>query len=187
MIKMVVFLGNKGKQYERTRHNIGWLFQKSLNNDQQTTSKFNALYYKDSDGIINILPGTLMNKSGESVVKAMQFFKINTDEILVVHDDLETTFGSFKLKNGGGLAGHNGLRSIATLTGKQDFHRLALGISRPIHGSVSSYVLGRFNEQEEPELELFFSGIINYYNDYLKGTDRTNGKKIAILQQVRGN
>lgn len=181
---MVVFLGNKGNQYEKTRHNIGWLFEKSLNLYNSPISKFKALYYKNSRGIIYLLPQTLMNRSGESVVKAMQFFKIAIDEILVVHDDLETTFGSFKLKNGGGLGGHNGLRSISDLTGKKTFHRLALGISRPRRGSVSSYVLGRFTTQEEAELELFFSGIKNYFEDYLEGIDKTKGKKIAILEQI---
>lgn len=181
---MVVFLGNRGHQYEKTRHNIGWMFEKSLNIDSSKISKFKADYYKDSRGVIYLLPQTLMNRSGESVIKAMQFFKIDIDEILVVHDDLETTFGSFKLKKGGGLGGHNGLRSINELTGNKDFHRLSLGISRPKRGSVSSYVLGRFSPQEEPELELFFNGIKKYFNRYLEGIDDTKGKKIAILQQI---
>lgn len=185
MIKMVVYLGNKGQQYEKTRHNIGWLFEKSLNRIFQPSEKFKALYYKDESGCIHILPQTLMNKSGESVVKAMQFFKIAINEVLVVHDDLETTFGSFKLKQGGGIAGHNGLRSIVELTGKKDFHKLSLGISRPQKGSVSSYVLGRFNPQEEAELDLFFSGVSDYFYNYLKGVDKTKGKKIAILQQIK--
>lgn len=185
MIKMVVFLGNHGKQYEKTRHNIGWLFEKSLGNTKQQLSKFKAQYYKDNSGIIHLLPMTLMNKSGESVIKAMQFFKIKITEILVVHDDLETIFGTFKLKQGGGLAGHNGLKSIASLTGSQDFSRLAFGISRPEHGSVASYVLQRFNIQEEAELDLFFSGTKEYYRDFLSNKDSTNGKKVAILEQIR--
>ncbi len=185
MIKMVVFLGNKGAQYEKTRHNIGWLFEKHLNSFQDKSSKFNALYYKDSDGIIYLLPQTLMNKSGESVVKAMQFFKVKIEEILVVHDELETTFGSFKLKRGGGLAGHNGLRSIATLTGSKEFNRLVLGISRPVNGSVASYVLQRFSVQEEAELNMFFDGVLSYYKDFIIDKDSTDGKKVAVLQQIR--
>ncbi len=186
MIKMVVFLGNRGNQYENTRHNIGWIFEKSLNSSSSPTSKFKALYYKDDNGIIYLLPQTLMNKSGESVIAALQFFKIKIEEILVIHDDLETTFGSFKFKDGGGLAGHNGLRSIAELTGSRDFHRLALGISRPSNGSIASYVLGRFNRQEEAEMDLFLDGVKDYYINYLNNNDNTNGKKIAILQQIRG-
>lgn len=185
MIKMVVFLGNYGKQYEKTRHNIGWLFENSLNNNEDHISKFKALYYKHNN-IIYLLPQTLMNKSGESVIKAMQFFKININEVLVVHDDLETTFGSFKLKLGGGLAGHNGLRSIKEQTGSPDFYRLAIGISRPLKGSVASYVLQRFNQQEEAELEILFKGIYNYYLNLLKGIDDTKGKKVVVLQQVEG-
>lgn len=185
MIKMVVFLGNYGYKYKKTRHNIGWLFEESLKNNIDKIVKFKGEYYKDKN-IIHLLPGTLMNKSGESVVKAMQFFKINITEILVVHDDLETDFGVFKLKKNGGLAGHNGLKSIKELTGSTEFSRLALGISRPARGSVASYVLGRFNPQEEAELELLFSSVQNYFIKYIAGTDDTNGKKVVILEQLRG-
>lgn len=185
MIKMVVFLGNYGSQYEKTRHNVGWLFEKSLGNSVQYLSKFKGLYYKNDKGVIYLLPQTLMNNSGESLIKAMQFFKIKIEEILVVHDELETVFGSFKLKIGGGLAGHNGLRSIADLTGSREFSRLAIGISRPEKGSVASYVLQRFNPQEEAELPLFFSGIEEFFYSFIDGEDRTKGKKTAILQQIR--
>lgn len=184
MIKMVVFLGNKGKQYEKTRHNIGWIFENQLNNYQPKINKFNSEYYKGSDGIIYLLPGKMMNNSGDPVVKAMNFFKIKIDEVLVVFDDLETTFGSFKIKQGGGLGGHNGLRSIKERTGRQDFYRLNLGISRPKHGSVSSYVLGRFNPQEEAELEVYLAGVTRYYNDFLIGKIKADNKKIKILEQV---
>ena len=185
MIKMVVFLGNPGNQYKRTRHNIGWIFEELVRNSSTVLTKFKALYYKNPKNVVYLLPQTLMNNSGEAVIKAMQFFKIKVDEILVIHDDLETVFGSFKLKNGGGLAGHNGLRSIAALTGSKDFHRLALGISRPKYGSVSSYVLGKFTHEEEAELELFLTGVVTYFNSYISGDDKNVGKKIAILQQIK--
>ena len=185
IIKMVVYLGNYGKQYEKTRHNVGWLFEESLEIQNEKISKFKGLFYKDNSGLIHLLPQTLMNNSGQSVIKAMQFFKIKIEEVLVVHDELETNFGSFKLKIGGGLAGHNGLRSIADLTGSRDFSRLCIGISRPVHGSVASYVLQRFNIQEEAELSTLFSGIKEYFYDFIGGKDRTSGKKVVILQQVR--
>lgn len=185
MIRMVVFLGNKGSQYKKTRHNIGWMFEDFLNENITPTSKFKSLYYKTDSGVIYLLPQTMMNLSGEAVVKAMQFFKISINEVLIVYDDLETTFGSFKVKKGGGLGGHNGLKSIKEKTGSSDFHRLSLGISRPLRGSVSSYVLGRFNPQEESELELFFSGVKSYYLDYIENRDKTNGKQIKILQQIK--
>lgn len=184
MVKMVVFLGNKGKQYEKTRHNIGWSFHSYINNSQDMNSKFGALYYKDSNGIINLFPQKMMNLSGDPLVKAMNFFKIKIDEVLVVYDDLETTFGSFLLKKDGGLGGHNGLRSIKEKTGRSDFYRLALGISRPTRGSVSSYVLGRFTIQEEAELELFFQGVEKYYRDFVTGSFKPTGKRIKILEQI---
>lgn len=183
---MVVFLGNKGSQYSKTRHNIGWIFESLLGENRTPASKFKSLYYKTDTGLIYLLPETMMNLSGEAVVKAMQFFKFKIDEVLVVHDDLETTFGSFKIKQGGGLGGHNGLRSIKELTGSADFHRLALGISRPQKGSVSSYVLGRFTPQEEAELEMFLSGVKDYFTDYINNNDKTCGKRVKILQQIEG-
>lgn len=185
MIKMVVFLGNKGNQYEKTRHNIGWIFENILDNSQVKQSKFNSLYYKDDNGVINLLPQKMMNLSGDSVVKAMNFFKIKIEEILVVHDDLETTFGSFKLKKSGGLGGHNGLRSIKEKTGSVNFFRLALGISRPAHGSVSSYVLSRFSIQEDGELPLYLKSVIPYYKDLISDKIKADGKKIKILEQIK--
>lgn len=184
MIKMVVYLGNPGIQYEKTRHNVAWLFEDSLKNYQNRTEKFKGYYYKTLNGVIHLLPKTFMNKSGESVVKAMQFFKIGIDEILVIHDDLETPFGSVKFKNGGGTAGHNGLKSISKLVGKGDYKRLAIGISRPSRGDVSSYVLQRFNPSEEAELPLLFDKLKSYYDLYITGEDRTQGKKLTLLQEI---
>ncbi|QEN04043.1 peptidyl-tRNA hydrolase [Thiospirochaeta perfilievii] len=113
------------------------------------------------------------------------FFKINIDEVLVVHDDLETEFGSIKIKHGGGLAGHNGLRSIKDLTGSSNFKRLAIGISRPSRGSVANYVLERFTPQEESELDIIFKETENYFTKFLGDDDETKGKKVVILQQGR--
>lgn len=185
MIKMVVFLGNKGTQYEKTRHNIGWIFENQLGNYQTKQSKFNSLYYKDNYGIVNLLPQKMMNLSGDPIVKAMNFFKIAIEEVLVVHDDLDITFGSFKLKKGGGLGGHNGLRSIKEKTGSANFYRLALGISRPAHGSVSNYVLNRFSVQEEAELPLFLNGAMKYYTELILRNIEVDGKKIKILEQIK--
>ena len=156
---MVVFLGNPGQQYKNTRHNAGWLCCNLIDEikDERWQKKFKSRWLSLGNGdrkVIFLKPETFMNKSGESVIAAATFFKIKTDEILIVHDDLEQDFGIISFRTGGGLAGHNGLKSIASLLGTKDFHRFRIGIGRPVHGSVSSWVTGRFSKDEELHLEL---------------------------------
>lgn len=159
MIRMVVFLGNPGLQYRNTRHNAAWLCSEYINalKSGNWQKKFKGTWLSDGFGdnkVIYLKPETYMNKSGESVGAAATFFKIRTDEILVVHDDLELNYGFIGFRTGGGLAGHNGLKSIATHLGGKDFHRFRIGIGRPAHGSVSSWVTGRFSREEEIHLSL---------------------------------
>jgi len=160
MIKLIVLLGNHGREYAETRHNIAWMMfdYSSIENSLNWQKKFKGEYAATSNkrGKLYILkPYTFMNKSGESVLAISQFFKIDPKEILVVHDDLETAFGTFSFKTGGGLAGHNGLKSIAAQLGTNSFNRLKLGISRPKFGSVSSYVLGKFSSDEQAVLPVY--------------------------------
>jgi PTH1 family peptidyl-tRNA hydrolase len=93
-----------------------------------------------------------MNRSGESIAAISGFFKIEPERILILHDEVELPFGELGLKFGGGLSGHNGLRSAASALGTRNFYRLRIGVGRPAHGSVSSYVLGKFSTDELPEL-----------------------------------
>jgi len=157
MPKLIVFLGNPGKQYSHTRHNIGWIIGDSFiaNNgiSQDWTNKFHALYIKKGD-IILLKPQTFMNESGISVQEAAKFYNIPLENILVVHDDIEMPFGNIKMQLGGGLGGHNGLRSIKTHLGKDSFCRLKIGVGRPpSFMQVADFVLGRFSPQEEGALE----------------------------------
>lgn len=148
---MVVFLGNPGRQYERTRHNAGWLVADALSFSSRLAwkEKFKglvALY----EGVAFLKPTTFMNRCGESVGACAAFYRVEPGQLLVVHDDLEIDFGRVELRSGGGLAGHNGLRDIVRVIGTRDFERLRFGISRPPHGKVSQYVLSRFSREEEP-------------------------------------
>ena len=157
IIKGVIFLGNPGKQYQHTRHNMGWLVCGVLPFLDHATwqKKFKGVYTQIAvTGIQRLFlkPETYMNLSGESVREMNHFFKLMPHEILVVHDDIELEFGCIDFKKGGGLAGHNGLRSIVSNLGTQDFYRFRLGISRPDNGDVSSYVLHQFSEDEQLEL-----------------------------------
>lgn len=163
MIKLVVALGNPGPEYELTRHNIAWLVMDSIEKIEGNhwKEKFKGVF---TDISLNgekryfLKPMTFMNLSGESVRPLCDFFKVSVEEILVVQDELDLPFGQISFKNGGGLAGHNGLKSINQHMGSQNFLRLRVGIGRPTHGSVSNWVLGRFPAEQDIELGKVLSG-----------------------------
>lgn len=149
MIKLIVGLGNPGRQYEKTRHNAGFLFLDELIADSGgvwvVESKFQGLlaeYKVDGVGVMLLKPDTFMNRSGQSVGKVARYYKLMPEEILVVHDELDFDAGVVKLKKDGGHAGHNGLRDIIAHLGAKDFYRLRLGIGRPVaEKTVADYVL----------------------------------------------
>lgn len=157
MPKLIVFLGNPGKQYSHTRHNVGWImcdsFIANKGFSQTWTNKFHAQYIKKGD-IILLKPQTFMNESGFSVQEVANFYDISCKNILVVHDDIELPFGSIKMQQGGGMGGHNGLRSVKNHLGSDSFCRLRIGVGRPpSFMQVADFVLRRFSPQEEGELE----------------------------------
>jgi PTH1 family peptidyl-tRNA hydrolase len=159
-ITLVMALGNPGAQYAATRHNIAWQMIEKLSffDELDWQQKFKGEY---SSTVIAgrkayfLAPLTYMNLSGQSLLPMMQFFKIPMEEVLVIHDELELDFGVLSFKQGGGLAGHNGLRSIADVLGTRDFKRLRLGISRPTHPDITSYVLGNFSPGEQAILPTY--------------------------------
>jgi PTH1 family peptidyl-tRNA hydrolase len=164
MIKLIAALGNPGREYEKTRHNVAWLCLDSLPEIQSLNwkSKFKGLFGEVTFGIQKVIvlkPQTYMNLSGESIQPLMAFYKISPQELLVIHDELDLPFGQIQFKKGGGLAGHNGLKSTAELLGTDDFLRLRIGIGRPQFGSVSDYVLGQFGGDEQPRLQDLFTKI----------------------------
>ncbi len=165
----IVFPGNPGKQYEKTRHNLPFRVLQAFTRGKNPVwkKKFNALWTKIPAGsgtVLLLKPEVFMNNTGKSVQGAVSFFKIKTEDILVLHDDIELPFGTFALKKGGGSGGHNGLRSITQHIGSADYSRLRLGISRPRHGSVASYVLGRFSPEEEAALPDFILSVVEFLN-----------------------
>lgn len=172
-IVLMAFLGNPGREYAQTRHNMAWMVADRLSalTGVSWQSKFNGRYAKavlGGDQRICLRPETFMNLSGQSVRAALQFFKASPESLLVVHDDLELQFGELAYKWGGGLGGHNGLRSIADQLGTRDFYRLRLGIGRPVHGTPSDHVLGRFSKDESAVLPL----ILDRAADLLEAVDR---------------
>lgn len=148
VMKLIAFLGNPGREYRRTRHNAGFLIADHLYPSASWQKKFHGEYALEN-GMKLLKPQTYMNLSGVSVGEAASFFRLKPQEILVVHDDLELPFGVVRLQLGGGLQGHNGLRSIKERLGSDQFARLRFGIGRPQHGGVAPYVLMPFSKDEE--------------------------------------
>jgi PTH1 family peptidyl-tRNA hydrolase len=154
---LVVGLGNPGREHERDRHNVGWMVADELARrmDGRWRAKFSGqLAEVRLDGLRLALlkPETFMNDSGRSVVAATRFFKVGPESLLVVHDDVDLEPGRLQARAGGGLAGHNGLRSLAQALGTQEFLRLRIGVGRPGRGdprSVADYVLSPFGLEED--------------------------------------
>jgi PTH1 family peptidyl-tRNA hydrolase len=148
-IKLIAGLGNPGKKHERDRHNVGfWLVSRlaeSQRVDMKSVAKYHGLLGKlprASGDLWLLLPQTYMNLSGKSVGALARFYKIQPEEVLVVHDELDFPPGAAKLKLGGGVAGHNGLKDIAAQLGTQGFWRLRIGIGHPGDKNlVADYVL----------------------------------------------
>jgi PTH1 family peptidyl-tRNA hydrolase len=156
---LVAGLGNPGREYEHTRHNLGWLVLEELarRHGGSWRSKFSgSLAEVRLDGLRLALlkPETYMNESGRSVGAAARFFKVEPERLLVVHDDVDLEPGRLQARAGGGLAGHNGLRSLAQDLGSQEFERLRIGVGRPGRGdprSVSDWVLSGFAPEDDLE------------------------------------
>src|SRR6478735_10474092 len=154
---LVAGLGNPGREYERTRHNAGWLVLDELarRHSGSWRSKFSGSLAEIRLGDLRLAllkPETYMNDSGRSVGAAVRFFKVEPEQVLVVHDDVDLEAGRLQARAGGGLAGHNGLRSLAQALGTQDFLRLRIGVGRPGRGdprSVADYVLSPFATEED--------------------------------------
>ena len=156
---LVAGLGNPGREYEHTRHNAGWLVLEELarRHGGSWRSKFSGSLAQVRLGALRLgllKPETYMNESGRSVGGAARFFKVEPGSLLVVHDDVDLEPGRLQARRGGGLAGHNGLRSLAQHLGTQDFLRLRIGVGRPGRGdprSVSDWVLSPFEAGEDLE------------------------------------
>ena len=164
-----VGLGNTGAQYAGNRHNIGFMAIDAIGDDNgfaPDSSKFSGLMRLGTIGSQKILllkPTTFMNKSGVSLQKAMAFYKVPLNNVTVFHDELDIAPGKVRQKTGGGLAGHNGLRSINQLCGGPDFHRIRLGIGHPGHKDrVASYVLNDFAKEEHNLRDDMATGCARY-------------------------
>ncbi|MEO2082452.1 MAG: aminoacyl-tRNA hydrolase [Desulfurobacteriaceae bacterium] len=160
MIRLVVGLGNPGREYERTRHNVGWMVLDRVSERLGipiSRKKFRGIYGELSVNgrkIFLLKPLTYMNRSGESVAEFVRFYKIKPEEVMVVYDDLDLPLGKLRLRLKGSSGGHRGVESVEKSLGTREFPRLRIGIGRPERKEdVVNYVLSPFGKSELPVIE----------------------------------
>jgi PTH1 family peptidyl-tRNA hydrolase len=158
---LVVGLGNPGREYEHTRHNIGFMVADEL------ARRWNASGWREKFGgeiaqakdIVVLKPQEFMNVSGQAVQRTQAFYKVEPSQTIIVHDEIDLPFGKIRVKVGGGHGGHNGLRSIIQMT-SDAFTRVRCGLGKPVGGKekVTGHVLGGFSKQEQTELPFLIGG-----------------------------
>ena len=173
-MKLIVGLGNPGKEYENTRHNTGFMAideYAKVNNINFNKNKFDGLYADilvNNEKVILLKPQKYMNLSGEVIYKYMDYFKIKKEDILVIYDDMDLEVGSFKIRYKGGSAGHNGLKNIESNISSNEYKRIKIGISKNKNIDTVNYVLGKFTQEEKEKLDEVLKNIPNIIDDYLK-------------------
>jgi PTH1 family peptidyl-tRNA hydrolase len=172
-MKLIVGLGNPGKEYDGTRHNIGFMVIDSIlkkYNLNCNKKKFDGIYCEttiNNEKIIFLKPQRFINLSGEVIKKYIDYFKISIEDILVIHDDLDIPVGKFKLKMSGGSAGHNGLKNIEMNIGTEEYTRLKIGISNDKAIDTKEYVLGKLSSIDKKELNEIIDMSEEIVSDYI--------------------
>lgn len=198
--RIIVGLGNPGRQYANTRHNAGWMVLDELAKRAGAPSprtrmqaEISEIRYKDFR-LVLVKPQTYMNESGKSVSQILSWYKVDPDEMLVVVDDLDIPFGRLRMRPGGSPGGHNGLKSIDRDIGTNEYPRLRVGIGRPNHpsGRAIGHVLGAFSPDERANADKVFSAAADAIDMWLdKGILATmnaiNGVPSVISEQPGGN
>ncbi|MEG2322136.1 MAG: aminoacyl-tRNA hydrolase [Bacilli bacterium] len=175
-MKLIVGLGNPGKQYDKTRHNIGFMCINHfslVNQLEFDKNKFNGLYTEaliNNEKVIILKPQSYINLSGEVIKKFVDYFKIDIRDILIICDDMDLPVGSYKLRLKGGSAGHNGLKDIEKALNTNEYHRLKIGIGKDKNIDVVNYVLGKFNPIDKKIIEDIIKIVPDIINDYMTMT-----------------
>lgn len=176
-MKMIVGLGNVGPQYQKTRHNTGFMVLDKLattNDIKFTTQKMEA---KIGTGMINgekvmlVKPLTFMNESGRAVGPLMKYYKLDLSDLIVVYDDMDLPVGKIRLRNHGSAGGHNGIKSLIAHLQTDKFNRIRVGTDHPTRQSVVDYVLGQFSDDQKPMLLQAIDQSVEALNAFVTGTD----------------
>lgn len=183
-IPVIVGLGNIGSKYDTTRHNIGFFIIDAFLNTLETSQnivvtnisikKIEGLLWKITDGTQSCIlckPLTYMNLSGNCVAPLLSYYSISSSSLLIIHDDLDLSFGTIRIKYGGGNAGHNGLRSLDAQLGTKDYTRLRFGIGRPQIKDypIINWVLGKFTKEELSFIQTLCPLIFDYLQAFITG------------------
>lgn len=167
-MKLVVGLGNPGKEYENTRHNIGFMVLDHFLGNVSYKEKNNALLFEktiNGEKVIFLKPLTYMNESGNAVRYFMDYYKIDIENLLIIYDDMDFEVGTLKLKSSGSSGGHNGIKSIINHINTDKFNRLRVGISRSVYDKVN-YVLGKFSKEDLEKLNVLFDKVDMIIEDF---------------------
>jgi PTH1 family peptidyl-tRNA hydrolase len=189
-VHLIIGLGNPGRRYEKTRHNMGFRVIERLSEAHDiplTDNRFDSVVGKGAMGGAAVLlakPQTFMNLSGQAVRKLFDYFRIATEDVVVVHDDLDLPFAEIRLKYGGGHGGHKGLISVMQHLGSRDFSRVRMGIDRPTaREDVERYVLEPFAPEEKDRLSMLLETAVEAIGEIVSSGIRAamgkyNGKAI---------
>ncbi len=173
-MKLIVGLGNPGKEYENTRHNMGFMAidNYAMNNNLTfSKNKFGGIYTEfniDGEKIILLKPQQYINLSGEVIKKYIDFYKIKIEDVLIISDDLDMPFGKIKIKYKGSSGGHNGLKNIELLLGTSEYRRIKIGISNDKNIDTKDYVLSKLSIENKEKLICVHKTINEILNDYFK-------------------
>ena len=188
-MKLIVGLGNPGKKYEKTRHNVGFMFvdkfAKEIKVDFTLNKQLKSLIANTIIGgekVVLIKPQTFMNLSGEAVLAAKNYYKIDTEDILVIYDDLDLPTGKIRIRKNGSSGGHKGMKNIIELIKTQEIKRVRIGIMNNSPIDTIDYVLGKFTTTEEVDIaialdktyEMMNSFVLKSFDDFMNEFNRSN-------------
>ncbi|WP_459479844.1 aminoacyl-tRNA hydrolase [Clostridium saccharoperbutylacetonicum] len=188
---LIVGLGNPGKEYEETRHNIGFKVVDNIAkeyNIQINRQKFKGIYgegFINGEKVILLKPTTYMNLSGESVREVVNFYNIENDEILIIYDDISLDVGKLRIREKGSAGGHNGIKSIIAHLGSEVFSRIKIGVGQP-NSDLVKHVLGKFSKEEMVTLDESIEAATNATAEIIKNDVKTamnqfNGFKASTI------
>jgi PTH1 family peptidyl-tRNA hydrolase len=191
-MRLLVGLGNPGSEHVGNRHNVGFMVLQEIarrHGFPPWRRRFQGVATEGSIGserVLLLLPGTYMNESGRAVGEAMRFYKLALGDIVVVHDEIDLAPMKVRVKTGGGIAGHNGLRSITAHVGN-DYRRVRIGVGHPgAKERVLGYVLGDFAKDERPWVEALVEAIADNAGLLARGEDNTFQNKVHLVMQAKG-